>query len=78
MSATAPLPTPEQVQRAKWDLLLADVELRAEQVRQIKATPARIEIMKLTATAITSAVALIGGVAAGTVWLLHSLGLMHG
>jgi hypothetical protein len=77
MSATSPLPTAEQVQRAKWDLLLTDLEYRAEQVRQIKATPARIEVLKLALTAITSAVALIGGVAGGTVWLLHAIGYLH-
>lgn len=33
MSATVPLPSEEQRQRAKWDLLLADLEYRAEQSR---------------------------------------------
>jgi hypothetical protein len=77
MSATSPLPTAEQVQRAKWDLLLSDLEYRAEQVRQIKATPARIEVLKLALTAITSAVALLGGIGGGTVFLLHALGYIH-
>jgi hypothetical protein len=31
------LPSEEQKQRAKWDLLLADLELRQEQVRSMKA-----------------------------------------
>ena len=35
MSATT-LPTPEQSQRAKWDLLLLDIETRTEQLRQLK------------------------------------------
>jgi hypothetical protein len=38
MSATT-LPAPEQQQRAKWDLLLLDLEQRAEQVRQLKPAP---------------------------------------
>lgn len=29
-------PTEEQQQRAKWDLLLLDIEMRTEQLRQIK------------------------------------------
>jgi hypothetical protein len=31
------LPTAEQEQRAKWDLLLLDIEHRQEQVRSMKA-----------------------------------------
>ena len=30
------MPTQEQEQRARWDLLLLDLEHRAEQVRQLK------------------------------------------
>jgi hypothetical protein len=44
--------------------------LRAEQVRQTRA-PSRL---KLTISAITVAVALIGSLGAGTIWLLHLLG----
>ena len=33
MSATTAVPTPEQLQRAKWDLILADIEYRQEQLR---------------------------------------------
>lgn len=29
-------PSDEQVQRAKWDLLLLDIEARTQQVRQLK------------------------------------------
>jgi hypothetical protein len=36
MSATTPLPTAEQQQRAKWDLLLTDLELRQEQIRNLR------------------------------------------
>jgi hypothetical protein len=31
------IPSTEQEQRAKWDLLLLDIEARTEQVRQMKA-----------------------------------------
>lgn len=37
MSATTPLPTDEQRQRAKWDLLLADLEYRQDQMRLARA-----------------------------------------
>lgn len=33
------IPTGEQEQRAKWDLLLLDIEARSEQLRQMKAFP---------------------------------------
>jgi hypothetical protein len=75
MSAATAVPTPEQEQRARWDLIILDLEYRAEQVRQIKATPLRIEVLKLTVSAITAAVVLIGGVGAGTIWLLHLAGI---
>jgi hypothetical protein len=39
-----PLPTPEQLQRAKWDLLLTDLEFRQEQLRHSKSyNPVEIE-----------------------------------
>ena len=76
MSATTPVPSAEQDQRAKWDLLLLDIEYRTEQLRQIKATPMRIEILKLGVASITAAVALLAAVAGGTVWLMHAIGLM--
>ncbi len=51
MSATT-LPTPEQKQRAAWDLLLLDLEQRAEQVRQLKRyEPWRIAFAGMTAGA---------------------------
>lgn len=51
MSGTT-LPTSEQEQRAKWDLLLADLELRTEQVRQTKAyEPRRLVIQAVVAAA---------------------------
>ncbi len=65
MSAT--LPTDEQRQRAAWDLLLFDLELRAEQVRQMK----RYEPWRLAA-ALASASAVAGSaVAAAILWAAH-------
>ena len=49
-----PIPTPEQEQRAKWDLLLLDIELRTEQVRQLK----RYEPWRLAATLLTVIIGL--------------------
>jgi hypothetical protein len=50
MSASLPLPTTEQTQRAKWDLLLLDIEARTEQVRQLKTFEGRrLLIQGLTA-----------------------------
>ena len=66
MSATS-VPTPEQQQRAKWDLLLLDLEMRAEQVRQLK----RYEPWKLAAS-LASACAVVGtAVAALVLWAAH-------
>ena len=65
------LPTPEQQQRAKWDLLLTDLEYRGEQLRQIRA----FEPWRMVFTAITAAAALMGagGVVGGLiVRLLYS------
>jgi hypothetical protein len=57
------LPTDEQQQRAKWDLLLFDLELRAEQIRQMKSfEPKRMIIQALTAAA---ALMVAGGVVGG-------------
>ena len=67
MSASLPLPTAEQEQRAKWDLLLLDLEFRAEQVRQLK----RFEPWKLAAT-MASAIAIAGSaLAALALWVGH-------
>jgi hypothetical protein len=76
MSATTPVPSTEQEQRAAWDLLLLDIEYRTEQLRQIKATPLRIEILKLGVATITAAIALLAAVAGGTVWLMHAIGVV--
>jgi hypothetical protein len=60
-------PTPEQEQRAKWDLLLLDLELRAEQVRQLK----RYEPWKALAALVTAGTAFGSAVAAGILWAAH-------
>lgn len=53
MSATTPLPTAEQEARARWDLLLTDLEYRAEQLRQTKAyEPRRLFFQAITACAV--------------------------
>jgi hypothetical protein len=54
------LPTAEQQQRAKWDLLLLDIEKRTEELRQLKTYEPR----RLMLQAITSSAALLGGGAA--------------
>lgn len=60
---TTPLPTDEEQQRTKWDLLLIDLELRMEQVRQMKAYEGpRLWIQAITAAA---AVFAAGGVVGG-------------
>lgn len=64
-----PLPTEEEKQRAKWDLLLTDIEYRLEQVRQLKSyEPIRLWIQALTTLA---AVLAAGGVIGG--FLIHLL-----
>jgi len=59
----AVLPTTEQEQRAKWDLLLLDIEHRTEQVRQMKSFEGR----RLVIQAVTAAAAVFvaGGVVGG-------------
>lgn len=60
-------PTSEQQQRAKWDLLLLDIELRTEQVRQLK----RYEVWKLAATLVTAGTTLGAAIAAAVLWTAH-------
>jgi hypothetical protein len=48
--------TPEQKQRARWDLLLLDIEARTIQVRQLK----QYKPWKIVATVVTAAAAFIG------------------
>jgi hypothetical protein len=69
MSATAPTPTAEQEARAKWDLLLLDLELRAEQVRQAK----QFEPWRIVATMAIAIVTTSSAIAAAAVWLAHVL-----
>jgi len=54
MSAIPVLPTDEQQQRARWDLLLLDLEHRAEQIRQLKTHEGR----RLVIPAATAAAAV--------------------
>lgn len=60
-----PLPSTEQEQRAKWDLLLLDLEHRAEQVRQLKV----YEGKRLAVQALVAAGTLLaaGGVVGGLI-----------
>jgi len=69
------LPTAEQQQRAKWDLVLLDIEQRTEQVRQMKGIDAeyRLEQLRQSKTyeprrlwvqAVTASAALLGAGAA--------------
>jgi hypothetical protein len=68
----ATLPTAEQQQRAKWDLILLDIEQRTEQIRQMKAfEPKRMVIQGLTAAA---ALLAAGGVVGGLLVRLMSTG----
>jgi hypothetical protein len=63
---SAVLPSPEQEQRAKWDLMLLDLEQRTEQVRQMK----RYEGPRLVIQALGAAAAVfIAGAAVGALAL---------
>jgi hypothetical protein len=70
MSATVPLPTPEQEQRAKWDLLLTDLEYRSEQLRQLKT----FEPRRLVLSGIATGAAVFGSGAAAAGLILHWMG----
>ena len=62
-------PLTKEEQRESWDTLLADLEMRAEQVRQMK----RYEPWKLAA-GLASASAVAGSaVAAAILWAAHLL-----
>jgi hypothetical protein len=67
MSASLPLPSAEQEQRAKWDLLLLDLEFRAEQVRQLK----QFEPWKLASTLASAGAVAGSAVAALILWSAH-------
>jgi hypothetical protein len=56
VSDSTVLPSPEQTQRAQWDLLLTDLEYRGEQLRQIKV----FEPRRMWISAVTAAAALMG------------------
>jgi len=60
------VPTPEQTDRAKWDLLLLDIEHRTEQVRQMKSfEPKRLIIQAMSAASMV----FIAGAAVGALLL---------
>lgn len=59
---TIPLPSSEQEQRAKWDLLLLDIETRSEQIRQMKAFEGRRLVIQAVSAAAT---VFIAGAAVG-------------
>jgi len=64
-------PTVEQEQRAKWDLVLLDLELRAEQIRQMKT----YEGWRLAIQATSAAAAVfIAGAAVGGLLIHFVLG----
>jgi hypothetical protein len=44
---SAPLPTDEQEQRAKWDLLLLDIEARTEHLRQASGIDRDLKLARL-------------------------------
>lgn len=67
--ALTPLPTEEQKARARWDLLLLDIEQRTEQVRQLK----RYEPWRLAAALLTASAAAGSAVAAAILWAAHLL-----
>lgn len=71
MSTTTPLPSEEQKARAKWDLLLADLELRAEQIRQMK----RFEPWRLAAALLLTGFGTAAAVIGATVALVKLLGI---
>jgi hypothetical protein len=59
---SVPLPLDEQQQRAKWDLLLLDIEHRTEQVRQLKS----YEPWRVIFSGLTTGAAILGvGIAFG-------------
>lgn len=77
-------PTPEQEQRAKWDLLLLELEMRSEELRQLKTLgPLDLEkrtmeviLMKRFETwkavaALATASATVAGVIVGVAHLLR-------
>ena len=67
---TAPvLPTPEDGQRATWDKLLSDHELRAEQVRTMKAFENWRFVLQ-----VATAGAAVGGSLVGLLALVLHLG----
>jgi hypothetical protein len=69
MNSDSPQPTPEQEQRAKWDLLLLDIELRTQQVIHMK----RFETWKALATLLLAAAALGTSTIGAILWLAQHI-----
>jgi hypothetical protein len=63
MSEAAPLPSEEQKQPAKWDLLLADLEHRQEQIRNTR-TDTRLKPWQVAFAGMTAGAALFAAGAA--------------
>ena len=64
-----PLPTEEQKQRAKWDLLLLDLEHRTEQIRGARQDSA-LKPWQAVSAGLTAGAAILGvGIALGR-WVL--------
>jgi hypothetical protein len=62
-------PTPEQEQRAKWDLLLADMERRAEEIRRLPT----YEGWKLVAAGLTVGAAVMAAGMVTGAFIVHLL-----
>ena len=62
-------PTDEQEQRAKWDLLLRDLEMRSEQLRQLKT----YEGWRLAFQGMSAGAAIFASGAAVAALLIHFL-----
>jgi hypothetical protein len=65
-------PTTEQAQRAKYDAVLADLELKQEQLRQLRVfEPRRLAFQMLSAVAalLLAAAAFAGSVLAVSAWI---------
>jgi hypothetical protein len=70
---SAPIPpTAEQEQRAKWDLLLLDIETRNEQLRQLRVFESRrltFQLLGAVAALLLAGAAFAGSVLAVSSWI---------
>lgn len=68
-------PTPEQKQRAEWDLLLLDIETRTEQLRQMKTFPTETyEGWKLAFAGLSAGAVMVAASTALMAFFLHLTG----